>query len=135
MMANFPYHTNDPDDGLYFLHYSNDAYLRRFTHPRLGGVVLFGDPDAPHDDGAYDDRLWQWYYEKMKEACDLYPTNGKPKPNSINNSAGRMSKVLSHVYGYAVEVTAIVGGNRPDNGYPWHYYMWRRIPNEAKETH
>ncbi len=70
----------------------------------------------------YSDRLWQWDYDKSKEAFAEADKSGKTK-----NSANYYDVYLSHYFGKKIRVEHIMAGVNVSNGYPYAVFGYREV--------
>jgi len=92
-------------------HYSDSRFKKEQT--------VFGkaSPGLGYD---YSDRLWQWDYEKSKEAFAEADKSGKTK-----NSANYYDVYLSHYFGKKIRVEHILAGVNASSGYPYAVFGYR----------
>ena len=134
----YRYHTNNPDEPMCYVHYSDSDWYG------VDGRAIYGDPKADHDGGDYSDRLVGYVSSEVvaqiierdgvdedearrravHEAYQRYP---KVAGRGDGMSANRLGSILSDILGYRVAVTAVIAGIQRFDGYPWFYYQWRKV--------
>lgn len=119
-MNKYAYYTNDPDQPLCYVHYLDADWYRV---PGLGRAI-YGDPQAPGDDGVSNDRIDR---DRWDEAMKQVELSGRRFKLGAQKTARDYSALFSAYLGYPVEIVVIFAGIRPFDGYSWHYFKWRKV--------
>lgn len=102
----------------------------RFKKPR---TIFCTEPSTLEDDGFgnlyapgchydYSDRIYEWDYDKAKQA-----ENAADEDGHKHKTAKWLRAYLSHLYGKDVELVHVIAGVNHSNGYPYCVFGTRDV--------
>jgi hypothetical protein len=103
-------------------HYTDDRFSREQT---VFGRKPKGSYGHEHLHYDYSDRLWQWNYEKAKEASAAAQASGHPIRSCLYYEV-----YLSTYFGKQVEIEHIVAGVDQSTGYPYCAFGYRFLESD-----
>ena len=94
-------------------HYSESNFRKYGDH------LVYGSIEGA-DSWDYSDRLYQWGYEKYREAWAI-----ASKSDTAKDSAARIEVFLSEYFGKPIVLVGLVTGVNRGNGYPYRVYGYK----------